>query len=440
MNPYTPPATQVERLTAFIHLEERARSASSLVELGFIVTNETIGLVPYRQAILWFRDEGVAALSGIPNVDPHIPMVQWANGLCRHLHQTMTGATPVARGRLPPPMADDWPAWLPAAGFWLPLADGGLLLAREGQWSEGECYLLERLAAAYGHARHNLLRPGPWQAWRQRWRGLPPVRLGAAAVLVAAVLALPVRLSVLAPGEMVAAHPVLARAPLEGVIDQIHVQPNQEVAEGAPLFSLDATTLQSKLEVAAKTLATAEAEYRQSAQQAVWDAQSKSQLNIIAGRIEERQAEVAYLQELLARIQVKAPREGVVVFDDPTAWLGRPVALGEKVMVVTAVHDTEVEGWLAVGDDIDLPPGAPVTFFSNVDPLNPVRAQLRYLAYEAVPRPNGNLAFRLRATVAGEAPPRVGIKGTVRVDGESVSLAYWLLRKPLVALRRLAGL
>jgi multidrug resistance efflux pump len=207
------------------------------------------------------------------------------------------------------------------------------------------------------------------------------------------------------------------------------------------LFELDATTILSKQEVADKALAGAEAEYRQAIQQALWDSKAKAQLAIIGGRIEERRAEADYLKGLLGRAQVKAPRAGIVVFDDPSAWLGRPVALGEKVMAVTGETDTEIEAWLAVGDAIPLQAGASVTAFLDVAPLSPVDGELRILGYEAQPRPDGTLGYRLRATIdAGEVKPRVGLKGTARVDGDRVPLAYWLFRKPMAAMRQWLGM
>ncbi|MBF0611955.1 MAG: HlyD family secretion protein, partial [Magnetococcales bacterium] len=143
--------------------------------------------------------------------------------------------------------------------------------------------------------------------------------------------------------------------------------------------------------------------------------------------------------DLLARIRVKAPRPGVVVFDDPSSWLGKPVSLGEKVMLITGIHDTEMEAWVAIGDDIEFPKQAKITFFPNVDPLHPVVGEVRYLAYEALPRPNGTLAFRLRGTIMQTEKPRLGLKGTVRVDGDDVTLAYWLFRKPWALLRQTIG-
>jgi hypothetical protein len=96
---------------------------------------------------------------------------------------------------------------------------------------------------------------------------------------------------------------------------------------------------------------------------------------------------------------------------------------------------------VAPGDVIDLPDHAPVTLFLNTDPLHPVHAALRYVGYETMMRPDGTLGHRLRASLdEGQEKPRLGLKGTVRLDGDRVPLAYWLLRRPLAATRQLLGL
>jgi hypothetical protein len=104
---------------------------------------------------------------------------------------------------------------------------------------------------------------------------------------------------------------------------------------------------------------------------------------------------------------------------------------------VAALDDVEVEAWLGVADAIPLPTDAGVSLHLNADPLSPVKARLRYLAHDAVERPDGSYAYRLRATLSEPTAHRVGLKGSVRVSGEWVPLGYWLLRRPWASLRSL---
>jgi multidrug resistance efflux pump len=260
--------------------------------------------------------------------------------------------------------------------------------------------------------------------------------------VTAALVALcfvPVRLSVLAPGELVPRNPMVVRAPLDGVIDAFHVQPNQDVTQGQALFGFDEALIRSRLRVAQQSLATAQAEYRQTAQQSLVDARVRPQLAALTGRIEEREAETAFLREQLQRSRVAAPQAGIALFDDPTQWIGKPVVVGERILRIAAPQDVEVEAWLPVGDAVKLEPGTPVQLFLNARPLEPVSATLRFMAHEAVQRPDGSHAYRLRASLTAPAGHRVGLKGTARLEGETVPLIYWVVRRPLATVRAWIG-
>jgi len=424
-------------MISLIHLLHRVRDASTPAELAFIAVNETAGLVPYRQAVLWEKGRGLTAVSGVSEPEADAPFTLFLDRLFRHV--AVEG--PVPPEVVPADLLDEWSDWLPGHGFrlFLPKADAALLLARDEGWTEQDAALLAELAHAYDHALAALRRPSLWGEWKNRARLRRKVVLGVAAGMALGAV-FPVPLTVLAPAEVVAANPAVIRSPLDGVVRQLHVRPNQRVAVGELLFELDDTTLRGKAEVAAKALDAAEAELRQVSQQAVFDPAAKPKLAAIVGRRESQAAELDYLNGLLDRIRVKAPAPGIAVLDDPSEWLGRPVAVGEKVMALAEERDTEIEAWLSPADAIDLAEGAVVTLFLNVAPLSPVPAALKHVAYEATPRPDGTVAHRVRAGIEGGDKPRLGLKGTARLSGDTVPLAYWLLRRPIGAIRSAVGL
>jgi hypothetical protein len=432
---------------ALLALARRTREAADAAELGFLAVNDTHALVPYRQAALWMQEDGVRAASGVVQLEANAPYVQWLDQVCRHVSAAGRGAHEVDAAKLPDSLAADWNAWLPAFGLWLPLApSGGLLLARETPWQEAEIALLTEWTDIWRHAwqARQARTPVPW--WRSLhqslhradgpWWKQPRVRWGVGIALLALV---PVRLTVLAPGELVPADPTIIRAPLDGVVGTFHVKPNQVVKAGQPLFDFDDVPLKSKLDVAQQALTSAEAEYRQAAQLAVNDPKFKGQPALLSSKIEERRADAAYMQGQLERAHVLAPRDGIVLFDDPSEWIGKPVSTGERIMRVAAPDDVEVEAWLALGDAIPLEPGAPLSLYLNASPLSPVSAHVRYVAYEAVLRPDGNFAYRVRATLNGKTDQRVGLKGTAKLSGRWVPLLYWIVRRPLAAVRQAAG-
>lgn len=447
------PAPAADPLLQLLGLARRARLARSAEELAFLIVNDTHALAPYRQAALWFEPADVKALSGVLEPEANAPYVQWLQRLCRALRQAHAEAAIVTAAQLPAELAAEWADWWPAYAVWLPFpnpsgdaAPGALVLAADQPCGDDTVAILKEWADTWHHG---------WQARERRaglsWAGLrraiarpagtawwkrPRTLLAAAA---AAAMCVPVHLSVLAPGELVPAHPAVIRAPVEGVLGQFHVQPNQRVKAGDALFSFDEASIVAHRDMAAQALVTAQAEYRQDAQQAVTDARSKSQLATLLGKIEERRAESDYFQSQLQRARVMAPQDGIVLFDDPSEWIGKPVQVGERIMRIAAPGDVEVEAWLPIGEAIPLKEDDAVTLYLAADPLSPVAAHLRYVAHDAQPRPDGSYAYRVRARIDSPTQRRVGLRGTAKLNGARVPLIYWVLRGPLAIARQALG-
>lgn len=447
-------------LATLLQLEQRARACTSPQELAFLMVNDSHALAPYRQAALWRAGDGgdgtIEALSGLAVPERNAPFNVWLSAL---LARRLRDGAGLAAGPLQPAAEDAamWVEHLPPHAWLLPLAlddaqrpDAALLLARDTPWDKRETTLLGLLADAYAHA-WRALRPatrqrrGPAQWWsglrhgahrRRWWLGL--------ALAVTALLFVPVRQSVLAPAEIVARAPMAVRAPLAGVVDSIAVTPNQAVQQGQLLATLDAREVNGKLESARQALAVADAELRQTQQQALYDERSKAALALARGKRAQAQNDVAYYQEALARTQLRAERDGIALFDDVSDWIGRPVALGERIMMVADPKDAELEVQLPVADAIRLPEAAELRLFLNAAPTSPLPASLLRVGYRAAPTPDGTLAYRVRAQLhpadGQETLPRIGLKGTAKLYGERTPLFAYLLRRPLASLRVWLGL
>lgn len=419
-----------------LDLQQHILAAQRPIDTAFLAVNMVHVVLPYRQAVLWTADEGTVALSGAAVVESGAPYVLWLGQVMKSL-APLTAPRSLRAHDLGPDLAEAWADWLPEHAVLLPMAGDILLYAREDAFTEQETALLAHIAALVRTSRRALQ---PTTTLRERFRITDRRRAAFIAGGIFLVAIFPVSGSVLAPADAVPANPVMVRAPLEGVIDHVSVQPNAQVVMGQELFALDDTHLAGKLDVARQQWATADAEYRQAAQAMVFDAKAKVQAAILSGKVEESAAEVRLLESQLGRITVKSPRAGVAVFDDVSEWIGKPVVVGERVMAVADETDTEVEAWVSAADVGEARPGAPLTLFLNTLPLSPIRATVRSVAYEASARPDNTIAHRVRATLAdGEAKPRLGLKGTARIDGAKVPLAWWLFRKPLGTIRQYLG-
>jgi hypothetical protein len=149
---------------------------------------------------------------------------------------------------------------------------------------------------------------------------------------------------------------------------------------------------------------------------------------------------VVYLTELLGKSKLTAPQGGVAVFTSQDDWRGRPVQVGERVMLIADPSLIDITIYMPPEDAIELEAGAPVELLLHVDPLSPLRAEIERSSYEATQTPDGTLAYIVRARLhPGQGLPRIGLRGTAKVYGGKVSLGYYLLRKPLAFARRSLG-
>jgi len=194
------------------------------------------------------------------------------------------------------------------------------------------------------------------------------------------------------------------------------------------------------MQLARDSLAVIKADYRQKAQQALYDQRHKAELALLKGKMAEKETEISYLNDLHARGIVKAEHDGIVLFNDRSEWEGRPVVTGEKIMVLANEREVEVEAWLAPSDLIPLQDNAQVTLYLSSEPLKPINAELQYIAHEAELRPDGNYAYRVRAKLTdNDNSPRIGLKGTAKLEGEKVTLGYWIFRRPIASTRAWLG-
>ena len=103
-------------------------------------------------------------------------------------------------------------------------------------------------------------------------------------------------------------------------------------------------------------------------------------------------------------------------------------------------NDVEIEAWLAISDAIELPKGSLMKVYLNSDPLFPVEGALRTFSYQAQERHGETFSHRIRGVILSNgALPRLGLRGTARIEGRRVSLLYWIFRRPLSVLRQFFG-
>lgn len=437
-----PPAAA--RFSIFLQIERAARRAGGREALGYAIVNETRRLVPYDRAVLALAEPGgrlrLEAVSSVASFERDGPFARWLAGALDAL--PVREIANVTAGDLPEPSRKEWAEHAAPAVLWVPLLDrdgvrvGALWLAREAPWTEGERVLLEQLADAYAHALVALLGP----ARRKRVRRARNWFLGAVLAGCVAAGFVPVPRAALAPAEVAARDAGVVAAPMDGVLKGVEVAPNSRVAAGDLLARYDEAPLRARRDLAARALDVARADLRRAQQGAFGDRQSAGQVALLEAQMRVRETDLAAAEEFLARAELRAERAGLAVFADREEWTGRPVRTGERILRLADPAKVELRIDVAPADAAILAPGARVVFFLDADPLRPLAGRLVRASYETARTSEGTLAHRAIAEFdEGTAPPRIGLKGTAKIEGEDVALALYLFRRPLASFRQMIG-
>jgi len=129
----------------------------------------------------------------------------------------------------------------------------------------------------------------------------------------------------------------VAVAPEDGYVATAEVRPGDVVKKGQELATLDSKDLElehvkwtSQREQLAKEYREALAKFE------------RAQVSILRARIEQSDAQIALLNEQLARTQILAPFDGVIVSGDLTRTLGSPVERGQVLYKIAPLNDYRV--------------------------------------------------------------------------------------------------
>jgi multidrug resistance efflux pump len=250
-------------------------------------------------------------------------------------------------------------------------------------------------------------------------------------VIVLALAGLVVFLSVFNGQHRVAATAALegtvervAVAPEDGYVATASVRPGDVVKKDQELATLDSKDLELERVKWTSQREQLSKEYREALAKF-----ERAQVSILRARIEQSDAQIALLNEQLARTQILAPFDGVIVSGDLTRTLGSPVERGQVLYKIAPLNDYRV---VLEVDERD---------FSDV-----VLGQTGYLALAAAPNErleiivnkitpvstaeDGSNFFKVEASLAD--PPehlRPGMQGVGKVEvGERKLIWIWTHR------------
>lgn len=419
----------------------------------FTILNDTINLIPYERASLWnleTRRPALMGISGQASVNSRSELAEAWQALVERIEQP---AAPQSLG--PQAFADIPGAWETVQGtpyekavLWVPISAGGrsvagLWLERPATtpWSEDEAHLLQVLADGYGAAlnvhrprlsRLSALRPDT-VARKIIWACL-------ISMLLYVLFFFPVRMRVVAPCKVVPDTPLLVTAPLDGVVEELNVQPGEAVEEGQALFRYEAHVAQQDLDVARQQVAIVRSQLERATILALTGEATSDEVAVLTQRLKQEQARLDLARYTVERLVMRAPRAGVVQIERPHEWKARPVRLGEAVLTLVDPKLSRVRIWIPESDKLPGIEENPCTVFLDASPAQSLRAEMAFVANAATVSPDGVPGFVAEATWSGgRRPLTLGLTGTAVLHGEYASIAYWVFRKPWLAVRTWLG-
>lgn len=439
-----------DNLSRLLTIEHHVRCAETLTELQYLITNETRNIISYVQAVLILGNEksnlNIASCSNITSSDRTSPLVHWLERIVKKQiseHMSFSEVYSIDARTLPGFEKNIIPhSWL-----WIPLVSavngfqGALILTREAEWTEHDIKLMSHIGEIYGHAI------GAFSSGRRVIKKLIRKIKNkyyqlAGCVVLACITLIPVHLTVLAPAEITPANPAIITAPLKGVVQSILVKPGEEVEPGTLLLNFDSVELENQLNTAQQALLVAKAELHKARQSGFINAQHNSIVAELEAQLVLQQIKRNYARIQLKKAAVYSDRSGIAIVNNPQNWHGRPVVVGERVLSIADPKQLEIAIFLPVKDAIVIKPGAKVKLFLDTNPINSLDAEVVHANFKPEPTPDGVLAYKVKALFAEDLDnyPRIGLKGTAKIYGASVTLFYYLFRRPIIALRQWWGI
>lgn len=433
-------------------LTNKARQAETERELLFTVANESFALVPYRSALVFLLQGAsprLANASGLTEVDRGSAFGAWSEQVVAQCLPLLAERKRFGPGDVSSELARVWSEYWPAEVHLHALPGrqgqilGVVLYVPNNVWPEAADSLLSSLHQVHGLClAHMRMRPDLWGRIQPVLLGHNPKarrhRLWALGLLLA-LLCLPVRQFVIAPADIISLDSSAVTTPVEGIVGEMVAKPNQAVKQGDVLIRLDDTAIRNRLASARQGLEVARAEYLAGAHRALVSTDNAAEAGVLKGRIQERLAEVSYLEDQLAMLEVKANRDGIAVYGQENDWIGKPVSAGQRVMELADASKIGVSVWVPVADAINMSSGQPIHVLLYADPLSPLTATIEQASYQPSKSPDGVVAYRVRATLPPDQVVRLGLRGSAKINGGWVPLAYLVLRRPLAVLRQWMG-
>lgn len=441
----------LKHMATINRLNVKAFTAKTRQELIFIILNDTIHALRYDRAVLWQMDKAKPKLLGVSgqsdlNKDADIAK-QWQSLVAGLVDPNKAHVIEPDSIVGEPAVWKKYRSANEGTFIWLPIFHENDLVL--GMWIEifGKVtnpqalddtlkFITSYLTPSYGAAWKKLT---PKFSLHEKGFGKKQLGIVLCGLLIFSLI-VRVPLRVVAPCEVVANEPILITAPLDGIIEEVVVDPGDFVKQGEPLVEYDKRIPLRNLKVAQKEVEILQAEASRTQTLGLDDKRSRTELGIINLKLDKERVNLNLAKWQASKLTIEAPENGVVMLDSPDAWRGKPVQVGEKILSINDPDDTKVKIWIPEDDNVVLDTEKPIKVFLNISPETSYKAMLSYIANESTLSDDQLPSFVAEAKwVEQPEDIKLGLKGTAILYGDRVSLLYYVFRKPWAKIRSILG-
>lgn len=450
-----------EKLIKLLALSKKVRESRDLKDFAFHAVNETLEVVKYDQAVFWTEQNGridFRAISGNQILDSQSTYAQSLKKIIKAARHAPADTSKAPKKdheqdvicfdrkdieqKAPQAVKDISAnaASLVVLKSWSGDVIGGLWFEHESIPDEQDRLLLQEIAELYAFVLEKFTRANLAGMAQTYWKN-KKIKMALIAAFIVFLL-FPVRLSVTAPAEIVPEDPGVITVPFDGVLDTVLVNPGDKIEEGQIVAQMDKTALKARLANAREALNTIQSELSGARRLAMRDPDKKKELALLQAEIALKNVDLERAKNQMNKSDIRAPRDGVAVFSSTNEFKGKPMGIGERVMMIADPDQKLLQIRVPSQSIISIKPDIPVSYHMNVSPLKSYQADIKNIGYQATPDPDGLLTYKIRAALREDdkAALRLGWQGSGKVYGSWSILSYAILRRPLIFLRKVSGL
>ena len=443
-------------ISKLLQLEHNCRNCEDIKELYFQIVNETRNIVPYSTGVLLTTNikskYKVVAISDISVIDSTSPYIQWIESVVEDLNSNSKSKeifVVEVKNDLKEINYNSLLEYAPPNLLFMPIISTKensdvnyiFLLFKDSNWIENDILILKHLSSSLSYFLFAMRTCGILSAIKKisfKNRYFKIILL-----LLIISMFLPVKLSVLAPLEVDPKNPYVVTSPLNGVVEDIKVFPNDKVLINQLVVQFDDVDFRNNYLVSKRTLDVANAELFTIKQSSFMDPKQKSQISQLENQVQLKEAELSFAKDQLDKTKIYAKEEGIVIINNPNDWKGKPVSTGERIFLIANPKNIELKIMLPVSDAIFLEENAIVKAFFDNDPTNSWNAKVKYISYKPELTEQNILSYKMIAEFddinENGYVPSIGLRGTGKIYSKKVSLFFYIFRKPITATRQWIG-